>query len=194
MPLGARITGSDWIEGGLMADDAVVLAQALKNAGFDYLCVSSGGITAEVMRGGTGDGRQRLAGVNIPFGPGYQVPFAEKVRREAGIATRAVGLIATAQQAEAIVAEGKADMIALARAMLDDPRWGWHAAQALGGEVKRPPQIRARGPEAVAGSRLSRLTCSRPCGARETVEVRMVGSVTFAMLSVVELCASIDAA
>jgi 2,4-dienoyl-CoA reductase-like NADH-dependent reductase (Old Yellow Enzyme family) len=150
LPLGARITGSDWTDGGLTPDDAVALAKALKQAGFDFLCVSSGGITAEVMRGGTGlDGRQHAG---IPLGPGYQVPFAEKVRREAGIATRAVGLIATPQQAEAIVADGKADMIALARAMLDDPRWGWHAAQALAGEVKRPPQYARAAPKLWPGA------------------------------------------
>lgn len=149
-PLGARITGTDWVEGGLTPDDAVALAKALKQAGLDYVCVSSGGITGEVMRGGTGvDGRQ---GVKIPLGPGYQVPFAEKVRHEAGIATRAVGLIATPQQAEAIVADGKADMIALARAMLDDPRWGWHAAQALDGEVKRPPQYARAAPKLWPGA------------------------------------------
>jgi 2,4-dienoyl-CoA reductase-like NADH-dependent reductase (Old Yellow Enzyme family) len=68
----------------------------------------------------------------VPVGPGYQVPFAEKVRREAGIKTRAVGLIVTPSQAEAIVTEGKADMVALARAMLDDPNWALHAAASLG--------------------------------------------------------------
>jgi 2,4-dienoyl-CoA reductase-like NADH-dependent reductase (Old Yellow Enzyme family) len=137
LPLGARITGSDWTDGGMTPDDAVVLAKALKEAGLDFVCVSSGGITAEVRR---------------PERPGYQVPFAEKVRREAGIVTRAVGLIATPQQAEAIVAEGKADMIALARAMLDDPRWGWHAAQALAGEVKRPPQYARAAPKLWPGA------------------------------------------
>ena len=151
LPLGARITGTEWVEGGLAPDDAVTLAKALKEAGLDFVCVSSGGITAEVMRGGTGLD-QRQPGVRIPLGPGYQVPFAEKVRREAGIPTRAVGLIATPQQAEAIVAEGKADMIALARAMLDDPRWGWHAAQALAGEVKRPPQYARAAPKLWPGA------------------------------------------
>ena len=80
------------------------------------------------------------------------VPFAEKVRREAGIATRAVGLITTPQQAEAIVAQGKADMVAFARAMLDDPRWGWHAAQALGAEVRRPPQYARAAPKLWPGA------------------------------------------
>jgi len=144
LPLGARITGSDWVDGGMTPDDAVVLAKTLKEAGVDFVCVSSGGITAEVMRGG---GRLAQA-----LGPGYQVPFAEQVRREAGIATRAVGLIATPQQAEAIVGEGKADMIALARAMLDDPRWGWHAAQAFGADVKRPPQYARAAPKLWPGA------------------------------------------
>jgi NADPH2 dehydrogenase len=137
LPLGARITGSDWSDGGMTPDDAVALAKALKAAGLDFVCVSSGGISADVK---------------IALGPGYQVPFAEKVRRETGIVTRAVGLIATPRQAEAIVAEGKADMIALARAMLDDPRWGWHAAQALAGEVKRPPQYARAAPKLWPGA------------------------------------------
>ena len=75
------------------------------------------------------------------------MPIAERVKREAGIATRVVGLIVTPEQAEAIVAEGKADMVALARGMLDDPRWGWHAAQALGAEVPRAQQYLRVGPK-----------------------------------------------
>jgi 2,4-dienoyl-CoA reductase-like NADH-dependent reductase (Old Yellow Enzyme family) len=122
--LGARITGSDWRNDGLTPDDAVAQARALKAAGLDFVCVSSGGVTADTK---------------IAVGPGYQVPFAEKVRREADIPTRAVGLIATPRQAETILQEGKADMVALARAMLDDPHWGWHAAHELGADVPRPP-------------------------------------------------------
>jgi NADPH2 dehydrogenase len=137
VPLGARITGSDWIDGGMTPDDAVALSKALKEAGLDFVCVSSGGINSDVK---------------ITLGPGYQVPFAEKVRREAGVATRAVGLIATSQQAETILADGKADMIALARAMLDDPRWGWHAAQALAADVKRPPQYARAAPKLWPGA------------------------------------------
>jgi 2,4-dienoyl-CoA reductase-like NADH-dependent reductase (Old Yellow Enzyme family) len=124
-PLGARITGSDWMDGGFSPDDAVVVTKALREAGLDYIDVSSGGVAAETRN---------------PTAPGYNAPLAEKIRRESGIATRTVGLIATPKQAEAIVAEGKADMVALARAVLDDPHWGWHAAQALAAEVKRPPQ------------------------------------------------------
>ncbi len=131
MPLGARITGSDWTEGGLTPDDAVAIAKSLKSAGIDFVCVSSGGIAADTK---------------ITLGPGYQTPFAEKVKRETGIPTRAVGLIAGAKQAEAIIAEGRADMVALARAFLDDPHWAWHAARALGADVKRPPQYARAAP------------------------------------------------
>ncbi len=137
IPLGARITGSDWAAGGMTPDDAVVVAKALKGLGLDFVCVSSGAIASDTK---------------IPLGPGYQVPFAETVRRDAAIITRAVGLIVTPKQGEAIVAEGKADMIALARAMLDDPRWGWHAAQALDGEVARPPQYARAAPKLWPGA------------------------------------------
>src|SRR5258705_7740302 len=136
-PVGARITGTDWVEGGLGADDAVVFAKALKAAGLDYVDVSSGAITAEAQRAPT---------------PGFNVPFAEKVKREAGIATRTVGLIATPKQAETIVAGGKADMVALARAFLDDPHWGWHAANALGADVVRPKQYLRAAPKMWPGA------------------------------------------
>ena len=76
----------------------------------------------------------------IPLGPGYQVPFAQAIKEATGVTTIAVGLITEAKQAEEIVASGKADMVALARAMLYDPRWGWHAAAELGGTVEAPPQ------------------------------------------------------
>ena len=124
-PLGARINGTDWVDGGWSIEDAVVLAKALKERGADYLCVSGGGSAAQAK---------------IPVGPGYMVPLAERVKREAGIATRAVGMIVTPAQAEKIVAEGQADMVALARGFLDDPRWAWHAAEALGAVSAYPPQ------------------------------------------------------
>jgi 2,4-dienoyl-CoA reductase-like NADH-dependent reductase (Old Yellow Enzyme family) len=123
--LGARITGSDWAEGGLGPDDAAAFAKALKAAGGDYVCVSSGG---------------NVASARIPLSPGYQVPFATQVREQAGLVTRAVGLIATPEQADAIIAEGRADFVALARAFLDDARWVWHAAERLGVEITPPPQ------------------------------------------------------
>ncbi len=127
MPLGARLTGSDWLDGGLTVEDAVAVAKLLKRAGLDYIDVSSGGVSTQGQ-------------ASVPRTPGYNVPLAEQIRREAGMPTRVVGLIVSPAQAEAIVAEGRADMVALARALLDDPHWGWHAAQALGGEVAYPPQ------------------------------------------------------
>ena len=124
--LGARISANDWMEGGLGPDDAVAYARELKRIGLDYVCVSSGAMVPHAR---------------IPLGPGYQVPFAEKVKREVpGIAVRAVGLIADPQQAEEIVSSGKADMVAMARAFLDNPRWVWHAAERFGLPFDCPPQ------------------------------------------------------
>jgi NADPH2 dehydrogenase len=123
--LGARISGNDWMEGGLGPDDAVAYARELKKIGYDYVCVSSGAMSP-------------LARMKVE--PGYQVPFAERVKKNAGIAVRAVGMIADAQQAEDIIASGKADMVAMARAFLDDPRWVWHAAEHFGVQVDYPPQ------------------------------------------------------
>lgn len=122
--LGARITGTDWVDGGLRPEDAVELARCLKDRALDFVCVSSGGIALRAP---------------IPLGPGYQVPLAARVRRESGLATRAVGLIADPRQAEAIVAAGDADLVAVGRGFLDNPRWGWHAAEALGASLAYPP-------------------------------------------------------
>lgn len=122
--LGARISGSDWIEGSAGPEDAVVYARELKRLGYDFVCVSSGA----------------FAESKVKVGPGYQVPFAAKVKREAGIATRAVGLIVTPQHAEAVLQAGDADQIALARAFIDDPRWPWRAAEALGDAPPVPLQ------------------------------------------------------
>jgi 2,4-dienoyl-CoA reductase-like NADH-dependent reductase (Old Yellow Enzyme family) len=92
--------------------------------GFDYVCVSSGGL---------------LSHARLNLGPGYQVPFAEQVKKSTRIKVRAVGMIADPEQAESIVAGGKADMVAMARAFLDDPRWVWHAAERCGLKVDYPP-------------------------------------------------------
>jgi len=121
---GVRITGSDWTNDGIVPADAVTFARRLKDLGTDYVCVTSGGIAG---------------GISIPLSPGYQVPFAAKVRAETGICTRAVGLVTEPEHAESIVAGGEADCVALARAFLDDPRWGWHAAQRLGANIAYPP-------------------------------------------------------
>ena len=91
------------------------------------------------------------------------MPIAERVKREVGIATRVVGLITTPAQAEAIVADGKADMVALARGMLDDPRWGWHAAVVLGAEVPRAQQYLRVGPEALGAGGRTRQGLKRSC-------------------------------
>ncbi|OIQ96238.1 NADPH dehydrogenase [mine drainage metagenome] len=139
--LGARITASDWMEGGAGPEVAVALARELKRIGYDYVCVTSGGL---------------VPAAKIIAGPGYQVPFAAQVKRESGIATRAVGMIADPAQAEAVIASGQADMVALARAFLDDPRWGWHAAERLGAKVDYPPQYLRSRPDLWPGSKLAR--------------------------------------
>ena len=126
----ARITGSDWVEGGLTSTDGIALAGALRDVGLVYACVSSGGVSMQQK---------------IPVGPGYQVHLAEEIKNGSGIVTRAVGMIVRPDHAEQILQEGKADTVAFARAFLDNPRWGWHAADALGVDLPRPPQYdRAR--------------------------------------------------
>ncbi|HMO28847.1 NADH:flavin oxidoreductase/NADH oxidase [Enterovirga sp.] len=131
LAVGARITGFDWIEGGITVDEAVAFASELEARGCDFVDVSSGGISLEAK---------------IAIGPGYQIPFAAEVRRRTGLPVMGVGLIVTPGQAEGIVASGEADMVALARTALDDPHWPWHAAQALGAEVSRPPQYARAAP------------------------------------------------
>jgi len=103
----------------------VELARRLKAVGVDLIDCSSGGLAPQ----------QKIA-----LGPGYQVPFAARIRKEAGVATGAVGMITTPQQAEEILSSGKADMVLLAREFLRDPYFPLHAAKALGGEVKAPVQ------------------------------------------------------
>lgn len=136
-PLGARISAVDWMDGGLTVEDAVTWVAAMKESGLDYVDVSSGGVTSEIR---------------TPTTPGYNVPIAEQIKRETGIATSVVGLIATAKQAEAIVAEGKADMVALGRAMLEDPHWAWKAAKELGADVVRPNQYLRAAPKLWPGA------------------------------------------
>ena len=131
-PLGIRVSCVDWVEGGTTIEDTIEFAKEMKKAGCDFICCSSGGIAAAVPR---------------LIHAGYQVPFAERVRREAGITTRAVGMIFTGQQAESIIVEGKADMVAVGRGYIDDPRWAWHAGDELGVIAPNAPQVdRARNP------------------------------------------------
>jgi 2,4-dienoyl-CoA reductase-like NADH-dependent reductase (Old Yellow Enzyme family) len=132
IPLGARITGSDWREGGLTPDDCVAIAKALKGEGFDFVDISSGGVAADIRN---------------PSERGYNVAIAARVKREADIATRTVGLIVEPEQAEAIIANGQADMVSIGRAFLDDPHWVWHAAKVLHADVPRPPQYERAGPK-----------------------------------------------
>lgn len=131
LTVGARITGSDWIEGGLSVDDAIAFALALEARGCDYVDVSSGGLDPSAR---------------ITIGPGYQVEFAAAVKRHLGIPVRSVGLITSPQQAEAIIAAGKSDMIALGRAILAQPRWPWMAAHELGVNIDYPPQCQRAAP------------------------------------------------
>ena len=124
-PLGIRLSTVDWVDGGWTLDESVELATELKRLGCDYITASSGGSVPD----------QKIA-----VGPGYQIPFAERIRREVGITTVAVGLITDPRQAEETLASGKADMVALARGMLYNPRWPWHAAIELGEEPTFPVQ------------------------------------------------------
>ncbi len=124
-PLGVRVSATDWVEGGWDLEQTVALANELKARGCDYIHVSSGGLSP----------KQQVA-----IAPGYQVPFARRIRQETGLTTIAVGMITEARQAEAIVTEGSADLVALARGMLYDPRWPWHAAAELGAQISAPPQ------------------------------------------------------
>jgi 2,4-dienoyl-CoA reductase-like NADH-dependent reductase (Old Yellow Enzyme family) len=125
LPVFVRISATDYAENGWDLAQSVIFCQQLKSLGIDLIDTSSGG---------------NIAGATIPVGPGYQVPFAQTIRREAHIPTAAVGLITTPQQAESILAEEKADAVLLAREMLRDPYWPLHAAQELGADVKWPVQ------------------------------------------------------
>jgi NADPH2 dehydrogenase len=131
-PVGVRVSASDWMEGGWDIDQTIAFAEQLKARGADWLDASSGGISPA----------QKIAP-----GPGFQVPFAEAVKKATGITTMAVGMITDPHQAEDIIASGKADLVAMARAMLYDPHWPWHAAAELGGTVDAPPQYWRSAPQ-----------------------------------------------
>ncbi len=143
LPLFLRISATDWAEGGFTLDDAVKLAKLLCGHGVDLVDCSSGGQVPNAL---------------IPFAPGYQVPFAARIRREAGIATAAVGLITDPHQADGIIAKGEADMVFLAREMLRDPYWPLHAAVALGEPASWPKQYLRAAPQGSA----ARLPASWP--------------------------------
>ena len=124
-PLGVRFSATDWVDGGWDLESSVVYALALKELGCDFVDVSSGGTDPKAR---------------VQMGPSYQVPFAREIKKRTGLPTMAVGMITEAEQAEGILAAGDADMIAIARAFLDDPRWGWHAAVRLGDKHAYPVQ------------------------------------------------------
>jgi 2,4-dienoyl-CoA reductase-like NADH-dependent reductase (Old Yellow Enzyme family) len=121
LPLSVRISASDWAEGGWTVDDSVLLARLLKDEGVDVVDASSGAVRP---------------GDKYPIAPGWQVPLAEQIRREAKIKTAAVGMITDAKQANEIIAQGRADIVLLARQMIRDPHWPYHAALALGQPVE----------------------------------------------------------
>ena len=124
-PVWMRVSATDWVEGGWTVEETVELAHALKRRGSAAIHVSTGGLSTAQA---------------IPLSAGYQVPFAERIKAETGLTTIAVGLITEAAHAEAILAEGRADAVSLARALLYDPRWPWHAAAELGARVRAPKQ------------------------------------------------------
>ena len=134
LPLFVRISATDWLpEGGWDLEQSVALAKELKSRGVDLIDTSSGGLVPHAR---------------VPVAPGYQVPFAQRLRAEAGVKTGAVGLITDPKQAEAVLAEGKADLIFLGRELLRDPYWPLRAAQALGAAMPYwPKQYRRAVPE-----------------------------------------------
>ncbi|MGD9538281.1 MAG: NADH:flavin oxidoreductase/NADH oxidase [Alphaproteobacteria bacterium] len=139
--LGVRLNGTDWAEGGIVVAEAAAFAAALKEIGVDYACVSGGG---------------NSPAQKIPVEAHYQVPYAAEVRRRSGIVTMAVGMIADPRAADRIVAAGEADLVALARGFLDDPRWAWHAAEALDEELAVVVQYERARPKLWPGARLVR--------------------------------------
>lgn len=132
LPVFVRISATDWLEGGWDIEQSVELARQLKPLGTDFIDCSSGGNAAHAK---------------IPVGPGYQAPFAERIRRDAGILTGAVGLITEPSQAEQIIASGQADAVLLARELLRDPYFPLHAAHALGQAIAWPAQYLRAGPQ-----------------------------------------------
>ena len=135
-PVGVKVSATDWVDGGWDLPQTVEYAKELKKRGADWVTASSAGISP----------LQKIA-----VGPGYQLPFAQGIKDRARLTTMAVGLITEAEQAEDIIASGKADLVALARAMLFDPRWPWHAAAKLGATVWAPPPYWRSQPQGLEG-------------------------------------------
>jgi 2,4-dienoyl-CoA reductase-like NADH-dependent reductase (Old Yellow Enzyme family) len=134
-PLGVRLSCTDWVDGGFTLDESIEFARRLVARGCDWIDASSGGVSPAQK---------------IPLGPGYQVPLSRAIRHATGARTMAVGLITTPAQAQEIVASGDADLVAMARGFLWDPRWVWHAAAVLGAPVVPPPQYLRSAPRDAA--------------------------------------------
>jgi 2,4-dienoyl-CoA reductase-like NADH-dependent reductase (Old Yellow Enzyme family) len=124
-PVFVRISATDWVEGGWDVESSIVLCQALKSLGIEFIDCSTGGV---------------VPSAKIPVGPGYQVPMAAEIRKKTGMLIGAVGLITKPEQAEKILAEGDADAVLLARELLRDPYWPLHAAKRLGVDLPWPIQ------------------------------------------------------
>jgi 2,4-dienoyl-CoA reductase-like NADH-dependent reductase (Old Yellow Enzyme family) len=124
-PVGLRVSASDWVEGGWDLEQTIVFVKELQKHKVDWIDVSSGGVSPLQK---------------IPLSPGYQLPFAKAIKEATGVNTMGVGLITDPQHAEEIIESGEADLVALARALLYNPRWPWHAAAQLGATVEAPPQ------------------------------------------------------
>ena len=140
IPVGVRLSATDWIEGGWDNQQSIVFSQQLEAAGCAYIHVSSGGLAPQQQ---------------ISVGPGYQLPFAREIRQQVSIPVIGVGLITEPKQAEQALQEQDADLIALARAVLYDPRWPWHAAAELGAQAKAPPQYLRSEPHGLKGTLIS---------------------------------------
>lgn len=135
--VGVRISATDWVEGGWDNNQSIEFSKQIEAAGGDYVHVSSGGLAPQQ---------------SITVGPGYQLPFARDIRKEVNIPVIAVGLITEPKHAEAVLQEGTADLVALARAVLYDPRWPWHAAAELGDQASAPPQYLRSEPHGLKGT------------------------------------------
>ncbi len=139
--LGIRLNAQDWLPDGQTIEDTIEIARAFKAHGGDYVSISAGAITGAAK---------------IPAAPGYLVPFASRVRHEANVPVFVTGMILDPHQANAVIADGHADMLSIARGFLDDPRWVWHAAQALEATIDYPMQYELAKPATWRGAHLVR--------------------------------------
>ena len=135
-PIGVRLSATDWVDGGWNPEETLRLSQWLQDAGAAYVHISTAGVSPQQK---------------IPVAPGFQLPFAQQVKAATGLTTIGVGLITEPAQAEAALTEGQADLVAIARAALFNPRWGWAAAAALGGQVTSTPQYQRALPASARG-------------------------------------------